>query len=805
MNRKSLYMLLLFLFVPNQTIAANLNRMIKVDLQDTVQLFLFFDKEVRYSTREKGKRLDLILPGTVRTKDFALFPPDDRVVKILAKDYQGQLILSFFFRYTPQKSEVRVSDKNKLVVDILLGNKYSGSYKKLSDRLKGLTLLDRSTVDLSNPYVRSPYKNDWWSFFATYSSPISISVPVRFTLPPFPLIALLPPAKKANLKYLSEKILEYADNTNWDQVKADILLKLENPGSETEKKLLALTLGEVLARDGDFENSYKQLYLLKENYPDEQLATYASFLLAYLEAVHQSPYLAHYTLPKMRPTIPGNLPLSPYYRLLQIEVALASSDFKTMNSLLIKDDIGFPGTLQQRVQIRQADYWYSIKQQVKAFAGYDLLGRSDVLWTQPYSVNGYCDTLYALKKHEAAAGCYGRLATLVTDKDLLAMINYRKYMAQLYFFPKADLLDDFIQLESAFPKGDLGLRAKMKRTDIELLQDKNELKKSSLAYHHIASLAVDRYVREEALFKEALTYALKKDNGKAIHLLQQLLRQFRVGNIQESAQALLISLLPMEIKRLADSGDYISALVLAKQNRVFFQNNWIDATFLVDIAESYRKVGLYDEAEKLYLYIIGVVPLDQRERYYLPMIISAFEQGRYTLVDDYSAQYTYNYPDGKSTNDILYYRLQALVSAERIEEAAQLIPSPLPEHKKIISLSALIRFRMDQYKECLQAINRLSSEAMTPRDNFLKAECSFQTGDQKQAEQIFDTIPESSPYYHQSLFRLSEIAQKKDQTEKSLIFLRKIVETGKDDTWKRLAERELQIHDTVQQIPLIQQ
>src|SRR5690606_30819795 len=106
----------------------------------------------------------------------------------------------------------------------------------------------------------------------------------------------------------------------------------------------------------------------------------------------------------------------------------------------------------------------------------------------------------------------------------------------------------------------------------------------------------------------------------SIQHLQQYLREFLTGDVRISAQALLIELLPGEIKRLVDNKEHIQALVLAKQNRDLFQHRWIDSKFLVDIAEAYNRIGIYDEAQKFYLYLIETMPIEQREDLFLPMI-----------------------------------------------------------------------------------------------------------------------------------------------------------------------------------------
>jgi tetratricopeptide (TPR) repeat protein len=76
---------------------------------------------------------------------------------------------------------------------------------------------------------------------------------------------------------------------------------------------------------------------------------------------------------------------------------------------------------------------------------------------------------------------------------------------------------------------------------------------------------------------------------------------------------------------------------------------------------------------------------------------------------------------------------------------------------------------------------------------FMRAECLFQTGAIDEAEQAFQGITEKNEYYEQALFRLAGFERKKGNEQKALSLFKKIVETGKSPQWKRYAERELQI------------
>ncbi len=787
--------ILLFLGVLQCTAyASELTNVVRVHKKDIIQIYFSFDKTPEFTSTGSDRRIDLEFMGTTRASSVSLGEPDADIVKILPRPTKGRYILSLFFRYRPQNYKLTESEDGKLVFEVLLGNKYSKSYQKLADRLKGLTVLERTSSDTSNPYLTSPYAKNWPSFFSRYESPVRINVPVKFHLPPFPIIGLLPPGGAKNLQVLNAEIFSLADQGLWDDLAEKLLTSIETSQDESTKKLLALTYGEALSRAGNFDGAFRQLYLLNEQYSDQLLGTYAKYLLIHLRSVFQDPFIAADDYQLLESSVSKTLPLAPYLLLSQIETALATGDYTRLNHLLLREDIAFPKDIAEIIQIRQADYWYAIKQPIKARAAYRLEADSKVMQTLPYSLSGSCNICYDMKKFKEAANCYGTLSSLVSEKALLGLIEYRKNMAKLKFSDNASLINEFSHIENNYSGMEAGFRAAMKKNDLLLLQKKSWGTEAAIHYGVIAETANSRTIREEALFKQALAQSMLGDTAKPIALLQQFLREFLTGNVRISAQALLIDLLPREIKRLVDNQEYIQALVLAKQNKDLFQNKWIDSKFLIDIAEAYDRIGIYDEAQKLYLYLIEIMPVDQREDLFLPMIQATFDQGNYSLVGDYAAQYAYLYPKGRFSSKLLILRLRALVADERLSDALQLLPDPLPANKAMYELAASLYFRTDNYKKCVEISKKLllMKPSLSQQEQFMFAESLCRTGLRDEAEQAFMAITKENEFYQQSLYRLAELARQKGNEKKALSFFEKLVETEKNSLWKQYAERELQ-------------
>lgn len=792
-----LFYIVLFCSLFQGTAAASeLLKVSKSQSKDMVHIYLSFDTPPTFTSFRSDRRIDLEFANTSRAASIPLGMPDSDIVKILPRPEKNTFILSFFFRYPPQHHKLTQSSDGKIVFEVLLGNEYSKSYQDLAKKLKGLTVLERTAADATNPRLISPYAKDWTSFFSRYEAPLKIAVPVKFSNPPFPLIALLPPGTKDNQRLLTPEMTQLAEQKLWGALSAKLFTALQAEGDEESKKLLTLTYGEALGKSGNFADAYRQLFLLKDQYHDQIIGTYAEYLLIHLRSVYENPYIADNLYRLLEPSIEKSLPLAPYFRLAQIETALATANYPRLNELLLRDNVAFPPAIAEVVAIRQADYWFVIGQSVKAQASYQLLDQSAVLPTLPFSLANVCSLYYDQKKWPEATSCYQSLANLVVDKAVKGLVEYRKNMAELHTMAedKNAIVDRLSEAAKAYPGTAAGFLAEIKKNDILLLQDKKWGLQAIKNYRRIAQEAVERSLREEALFKEALLHAQLGDAAMAIELVQQFLREFQSGDVRISAQALLIELLPGEIKRLVDAGEYLKPLVLAKQNKDLFQNHWIDSTFLADIAEAYSQLGIYDEAQKLYLYLIGIMPLEHKEDFYPPMLQATFNHGDFALVDDYAAQYTFTYPQGRHSEEVLFYRLKALVADERLSEALQLLPEPLPETITALELATVLYFRNDDFAKSALVAKKLTQikSPLSDMEQFIYAESLFQTGNFTAAESAYLVLSQESDFYGQGLYRLAELARQQKDEQKALNFFRKLAETDKNSLWQHYAERELQ-------------
>lgn len=758
---------------------------------NSAQVYVSFSELPNFTKAVNGKRIDIILDASLSNSEPLQLQTDNRVVKFLTQEKENKTILTFFLRYEPQKVELSLSREKTLVLDILLGNLFTKTYPELTTKLEGLALTEEQGEDLANPYIASPYPKNWRSFFSSYEPQILPGAPIRYSRPPFPIIDLIPDVVGSDI--LPAEAFTLSSRAMWKDLVPLIGNVINESSEEVIQKLLALTYGEVLYRSNDYFNGFKQLTLLKDKYEVDYIGTTAAYLLALMRAEHEDPYIADVELRNLEKYLDERYQLSPFLILSQIESALATDQLERAAMLLQKDDIAFPPRLSLLKELRQADYWFATKNYVKAYVGYRLIEDKSLLDQHPYSLNGYCNSLYYQKKYDESAQCFDKLILMVTEKKQVSTISLKQAMAELHFKTAKEMYVNFSRIEDTYPDTAAGMRASLKKTDIRYLSQPSWRKTSVEYYRELAGNTLYMEVAEEAALKEAIVYAELGEKAKSIDLLLDFLRDFRAGRLKETAQALLIQILPDQLEKLLSEKRYVEAIVLAKKNRELFQKKWIEIELLGLLAKAYHELGIFNEAQKLYLYLLRTASADDEESFYLPLISILYAQGDYDLVEDFATQYGYNYPQGEYIRQINLLHLRSLIASDRNQKALKLLSSPLPESVEAKEIVATLYFTNSLYLKATESLTPYwQKKQLQSKDSlFILAESFFQQNDFDLSEQLFSELASIEKYHDQAYYRLATIAHRQGNEDMSLKFLREIVEKGNDSLWQKLAQKEL--------------
>jgi tetratricopeptide (TPR) repeat protein len=277
------------------------------------------------------------------------------------------------------------------------------------------------------------------------------------------------------------------------------------------------------------------------------------------------------------------------------------------------------------------------------------------------------------------------------------------------------------------------------------------------------------------------------------------LKEFKNGALHETALALLIETMPEILKEQIRNGKYIEALVLAQQNKNLFVKKWIDISLLADMARAYQELGFFNEASKMYLYLLDIGAGEDNGPYYLPLIKLAYEQGEFEMVEEYADQYQTAHPKDPAHEEILLVRLQNLMTHNKNQEALTLLSEHKSTQPRFKEIQATLYFQLNDYAKAKAILEELKITVDSKGKDklfdpvFMLAESAYQTGDIKKSAELFTTVQQESSHQDQSLFRLGQIARQNGDSESALKYFKQIVEKGSNPLWQKLAKKELEL------------
>ncbi len=789
---------LAFFWATDVYAAATMLRMNRLDNNDLSQIFITFDQVPKYSHEISGKRINLIFAETVKDANFRLLTTDGRIVKYLINTHDTSTILSIFLRYPPQKVHLAAAAANQLALEIVIGNEYSTTYQDFSQKLQGLTVLRDSRTAYTSPLHNSAYAPNWKSFLKQYQPEITLDIPVHYTLPDFPVLTQFPnnTVSEKILNLLSKNPTQGQKNaTPWTTLQQNLLAQINTTPNPNEKKLLALTYGEALLRNGDWIDAYKQFYLLAETYPEELIGFWAKYLIIYTTARYNDPFLALAEATEFATSIPQNSTLAAYLHLLRIETGLATKNLKKVQELLNRKEIPIPTEIYPFIEMRGADYLYAADKYIPAHITYQSIPET-LLHKSPHSLAGNCTSLFKLKKYHQAHQCYQQLIPQVKDSQNRALAAYLAAITTIKTDTKTkDRSPLFTSIEDTYQGTKGSFRAAIRKNDLKFCNDPKWGEKATVYYQALAKHAPWKDIREECYLKEAVVWYLLGNSEKALPVLQKLRREFRTGPLKQETTALLLTILPGELQRLVDQKHYIKALTLARQYKNFFEKEWLSKDIFPSIAKAFSNSYLDHEAEKVYLYLYNIADEDKKEDYFLMLVQAIFNQGKYYMVDDYASQYAYLYPTGKHRTEILHLRLNALTFLGKNDKVTELLSNISPKDQKGILFAASRAYTANEFAKAAKLLKSIAQERLGNQELLMLAEASFQNKDIPQAKEIFATLIEKKFHAEQALYRLAEIAEAEGDLEASRDYLKKITVTNTNSPWTRYADKTLKIMD----------
>lgn len=779
--------------------AALLKAVNRTDDSGHMQLSFHFDQLPTYTMTTNGRRVDLECQDMVLTDKLPLPATDEKMIKVVSNQKKTKALLSFYFRYPPQKVIPKSNKETAIVIlDIFLGNRPT-TPTEIPSKLQGVDAANQDKDDSPNPVTVSSYAKNWISLFTEYESQVEIAVATKLSLPPFPLAAAVQP-NIANEIWLPADIEPLTKENKWAQVCQLLYKQLTNQTDEKLKERLVLAYAEALVRSGEYKESHILLQKIALQYPDTLMAPLAQFLLIYQQAVKGDHVTAYYELEGLlKNKLEQNTPFTPNFNLLLAEIAVMAGRLKDAEKLLVRDDLIRNEQLKSIRLLRQADLLYAKNEKTKAQAAYlELANQSPLIDSDPMSLAHFSDALYSSRRFQEAAKKYRLLSDLLNKEPQQDLALFRLAMSQNHSSPSAEQNTGIYlqQIQEAFPGSEGSTRALLKQTDLDFISKRINAEKAETVYRKTAEKAETIVLREEASLKQALVNHLAGDHQTSVALCMAMLRGFRSGKLHIEAQALLIEQLPGVIKKLANDKEYIKALVLAKQNRMFFSRGWLNTSLLYDLAGIYSKLGLTDQTAQIYQYIFEFSSDAGKEKMYLPLIQGLSAADQHTQVEEYADRYLLRYPKGADMPAIFLLKIKSLYESGQLDKAINLLKADTrPPNPQLELLKARIFFELKQWQNVIDTLTKPELQNLIAKNNvsLFLAESYFQTGQDNLATPAFRRIVEQGIDIEQAQYRLAQIESKKNNTSQALNLFKELAEKGKDPLWTKLAREEVAI------------
>ncbi len=656
--------------------APSLEKMEKLERVSSTRLTLHLSALPGIEVDHSGQRIDLHLENAVVSPSLLKLPEDDKIVKVLLVQKPDALLVSLLLRRPPNQVVTEsLRGPDRVVLDLFWEGDDSarpGVAFRIAD------MPPKKTGKQAKEFARrSPWQDDWWQLFRSYRAAWRIEVPLTYSKP------LLPPLISDELsplwflqqlaneeKYLS--VLRYASQVDGlseaDQFKLKLLVaEAQLLSGATEAGLLRLQSLQNQERDG--EPSLEQLRV--------------DFLTAYGQALSGQSFVAQLNLQTLLNQLPDDPfrigQLLPSIYLLAAETALASKQDKQALSYL-QQKPAWPDPLLAIVEMRSADALVGVGKLAEALSIYaDLRNEEGLFETYRFSCNRAGHSAFKSQDYQLARHFFRILTEQLKEQP-------GHDLAQFALGASAFLSGDdewgLIGLQKAsleHPNSEGAGRAELLLTDYQLLSRKElGLVDAASEYLRLSKEGSVWAVREEATLKWALALSLLEDHEESVAGLMRFRREFSSSKLRREADLLLLEQLPILVRQHLNNGNELQAVVLVEQNRNLLLRGGFNPEFLQDLASSFERLGLYERASRVLLYMFDQSAKEsQKKALYLPLARTFLKREEYARASDYASRYLKRYPRGADSAALFGLLLDAFEKQGRDEELLAWLENPV--------------------------------------------------------------------------------------------------------------------------------
>ncbi|MBW2079022.1 MAG: hypothetical protein JRI71_16025, partial [Deltaproteobacteria bacterium] len=728
-----------------------------------------------------------------------LFPPLSKVhIGLRAQN----TIVDLYFRNIPEFVDVAEDEpSNRITVNMFWDRQRKGDRIGILDHRFGrLRPIHHGAA--AERLISSEYKGRWIDFFSGFEWKPEWDLPPEFSLPPTPTALVL-----ENRGLLPDALVETVAAGRWEEAETRTKALFQGDIGWRRVDGHRWVLAESLLRRNRHQEAMETLHQVPLDPEKPRISAWRTYLqvhaLAAASEYHQAVRLAE----KKQEAVSREKDLASWFFLLKAEIYLAMGEPEQALRELDRN-IVYPEAARNVVQLRRGDAYYDKGETETAFALYrDLSSDLRFMQRHPYSLARWFALLYRKRQYESAYR-YGFLLSDTLKRKSFPLYLLADYWTAMTRFRAGDLTRARLMLweiEEAGAATEAGLRARLKLMDLDVVgKPKPDFSSLRDGYEAIIEIARQRQIREEAFFKQILVYHLSGNNLGAVRQLGRFFDSYWAGELLPEAQALFVEIFPAVAQALVRQGAYFETLSLVTKHRHLLVQARITSDFLYDLAESYIRVGLVDQAISTYLYLMDFEKNERKQRQiYLPLIRAYDHKGDYEQVRHYASEYLSRYPEGSDRMDVLYYFARSLAETGKATDTARMLrKNKWPVHEKIDRLAGELFFDQGEYKPAACYLARAESAADEETRQamiFKRAEALFFQEKWSQAATVYASLLTAKGYKGQAFFRLIQSYLNAGADDKALNLYRRLSDMEIEDPWQALSARTMEIHRKTKQ------
>lgn len=779
-----LFFVLFFLSITLTVRAAEAATLLAMDKQENpnhTRIIFQLSDLPEFTTDRSGQRISLKLKQVEAAADLHDLPEDEAVVKILLAQKHEELLVSLLLRRPPQQVYTETqTGPNRIVMDIYWAADES-SRPAVAFRISDMPP-KKAGRRAARFQRKSPWDGRWYDFYRSYRSDWKLDLPLKFSLPK------LPP------------LISDRNSPLWPlQEHADLgmfLSLLKSAGSlsdlnDEQRFQRNLLVAEAQLRTGAVDAANARLLQMKETAGPN--AARVGYLTAYGEALDGQPLVAGIRLQELLPQLKEEDPFVPYLRLLAAETTLSSKRDKEGLEQLDKVAV-WPDAFLQIAELRRADLLAGSGRLEDALAIYaDLVEETGLYEAYRFSCNRAAFTAFKQGNYSQASDLYRKLSEQLKDQPGEGLALFATGASA---FEAGDSAWGMIGLQRATldrPGSEGADRAALRLIDLGVIKGGElGLAKAVGEYAELGQKSDYRPVREEAVFKKALGLYLLKEHKQSVDELMLFRRNYATSKFKREVDLLLLEQLPKVVHSLLQEKDDLSAVVLVEKNRKLLLSGEFDQPFLQDLAMAFEKLGLYDRAGRVLLYLFDHnAGKPAQQEVYLPLARSFAKRKEYEKAGDYAGRYLKKYPQGEDAGALFGILLDSFDRQKRDQDLlGWLDDKTRPRSVDLEKRAAWIYWKLGKMNAVIDSLEWIKSAGheLGVKEMALLAEAYFQLDKNSQAEKNYRLLREDPGYGTQALYRGAQLLLRKRDRGAAMALLKKAVEVDTDGPWGKLAQ-----------------